>query len=83
MIRMKIKAGYPEAVHYKLFDCVGRHIRYAKSFDTDTEVAEVFLPSEEGKVILKKEQADKARSIAVATVHLPGAYLTYKGNKIE
>jgi len=79
---MKLEAGSPDAGQYTLVDVLGNTIPFVKSFDTETEIAEVFIGTSGDVPIAMVTNVNGLKSLtnttAVATVHLPGCKLIKK-----
>lgn len=85
---MKLDKNHPLHSKVVLKDVMGKHITMVKSWDTDTETAEIFVLARQDSnstkcVVVKDPTNPQGVRVAVATVALPGCKLHYKDTNLE
>jgi hypothetical protein len=79
---MLLSADDPTYHNYKVFDCCGQEIHYAKQYDTDTREITIYLKNKDEKFIREAELGGMFRPKAITFV-LRGSYaVDPQGNRI-
>lgn len=78
---MKIDTNHPEADKVMVLDFMDKQIKCVKSFDTETNIAEIYVPcGDKGYVVIRdlSDPVETHGKLLTLEVHLPGARLVYK-----